>query len=414
MPVRPAVLVDALLGEAEALVPACIDLRRRIHAHPELGLALPETQKAVLEALADLDVEIETGGATSAVVATLRGERPGPTILLRADMDALPLREETGLAYASTRDGAMHACGHDAHVAMLAMAARLLAARRRDLAGAVKLVFQPGEEGFAGARILVEEGLLSREPRVDAAFAIHVEPSLRRGAVAGRGGAVMAAADVLSIDISGRGGHASMPHLALDPIPAACETVLALQSLVTRRTNAFDPVVLTISRLQSGTTSNVIPETANLLGTLRSVSESARAAMHDGIRRVAEGVAAAHGLSVKAHVIQGYPVTINDPGFARFVRGVAGELVGREGLIDLPSPIMGAEDFAFILREVPGAMAFLGARPKGGEGGPLHSNRMRLDESAFATGIALHAAVALRYLEQGGQVGAADHSLPGA
>ncbi len=405
---------ESLLDEAKALLPACIELRRRIHAHPELGLVLPETQKTVLEALGDLDLEIETGGATSAVVATLRGERPGPTILLRADMDALPLREDTGLAYASKREGAMHACGHDAHVAMLAMAARLLAARRRDLAGSVKLVFQPGEEGFGGARILVEEGVLSREPRVDAAFAIHVEPSLRCGTVAGREGAVMAAADVVSIDFSGRGGHASMPHLTLDPIPAACETVLALQALVTRRTNAFDPVVLTIARLQSGTTSNVIPETANLLGTLRSVSEAARAAMHEGIRRVAEGVAAAHGLGVKAYVVAGYPVTINEPAFARFARGVAAELVGAKRAIDLPAPIMGAEDFAYVLREVPGAMSFLGARPEGGEGGPLHSNRMRLDESAFATGIALHAAVALRFLEQGGNVSAAAQSLPGA
>jgi hippurate hydrolase len=358
----------------------------------------------VLESLGDLGLEIETGGKTSAVVATLRGARPGPTILLRADMDALPMKEETGLPFASTREGAMHACGHDAHVAMLASAARVLAARRSDLAGSVKLLFQPGEEGFGGARILIEEGLLAHAPKVDAAFAIHVDPSTPCGAVAGRPGSILAAADLVSIDLTGRGGHASMPHLALDPIPAACEIVLALQALVTRRIDPFDPAVLTIARLQAGTTANVIPQTANLLGTLRCVSERARSAMHEGIRRVAEGIAAAHGLEVKTYVVPGYPVTVNDPGFAGFARGVAAELVGSERVIDIPAPIMGAEDFAFVLREVPGAIVFLGARPEGKEGGPLHSNRMLLDESALATGIALHAAVALRYLECGGQL----------
>ncbi len=398
---------DALLEEAKALLPDCIALRRRLHAEPELGLDLPATKKAVLEAIAGLGLEVETGGRTSAVVAMLRGARPGPTLLLRADMDALPLKEDTGLDFASAREGAMHACGHDAHVAMLASAARLLAARRGELAGNVKLVFQPGEEGFGGAKILIDEGVLSRAPRVDAAFAIHVDPSTPAGVVAGRAGPILAAADLVSIDLTGRGGHASMPHLTLDPIPAACEIVLALQSLVTRRIDAFDPAVLTIARLQSGTTANVVPETANLLGTLRVVSERTRTAMHEGIRRVAEGVAAAHGLGVKAHVVAGYPVTVNDAGFAGFARAVASELVGARRVVDIPQPIMGAEDFAFVLQQVQGAIVFLGARPEGRESGPLHSNRMVLDEDALATGIALHAAVALRYLERGGRIEAA-------
>lgn len=398
---------DALLEEAKALLPDCIALRRRLHAEPELGLDLPATKKAVLEAIAGLGLEVETGGRTSAVVAMLRGARPGPTLLLRADMDALPLKEDTGLDFASAREGAMHACGHDAHVAMLASAARLLAARRGELAGNVKLVFQPGEEGFGGAKILIDEGVLSRAPRVDAAFAIHVDPSTPAGVVAGRAGPILAAADLVSIDLTGRGGHASMPHLTLDPIPAACEIVLALQSLVTRRIDAFDPAVLTIARLQSGTTANVVPETANLLGTLRVVSERTRTAMHEGIRRVAEGVAAAHGLGVKAHVVAGYPVTVNDAGFAGFARAVASELVGARRVVDIPQPIMGAEDFAFVLEQVQGAIVFLGARPEGRESGPLHSNRMVLDEDALATGIALHAAVALRYLERGGRIEAA-------
>ena len=389
---------QALLAEARAELPEAVRLRRRIHQNPELGLVLPETQRAVLEALDGLGLEIATGGATSAVVATLRGVRPGRTILLRADMDALPLDEHTGLDFASRHPGRMHACGHDAHVAMLAGAAKLLARRRAEIAGTVKLLFQPGEEGFAGARVLIEEGLLDAEPRVDAAFAIHVDSTLPAGHVALRPGPILAAGDVLSIDLVGRGGHASMPHLAADPIPVACEIVTALSSFVTRRIDAFDPVVITVSRIQAGTTGNVIPQTAHLLGTIRSVSERTRSAAHDGVRRVAEGIAAAHGIDAKVHVVPGYPVTVNDAGFAGFARGVAGELLGAAGVIDMRAPIMGAEDFSYLLERVPGALVFLGAREAGGEGAPLHSNRMRLAEDAMAAGIALHAAVALGWL----------------
>jgi hippurate hydrolase len=391
--------LPGLMAEAEKVLPDVVALRRRIHAEPELGLELPRTQQAVLEALTGLDLEVATGGRTSAVVATLRGSRPGPTVLLRADMDALPLEEDTGLAFASRQPGRMHACGHDAHVAMLAGAARLLAARRDQLAGCVKLLFQPGEEGFGGARILIEEGLLDAPPRVDAAFAIHVDPTLPAGAVATRPGPILAAGDLISIDLVGKGGHASMPHHAVDPIPVAAELVLAFQSLVTRRADAFDPAVLTIARIQSGTTANVIPEAASLLGTLRTVSERTRSQMHDGIRRVAAGVAAAHEVEARVHVVPGYPVTVNDAGFVDFARATASELLGGERLIDMRAPIMGAEDFSYVLQRVPGAMVFLGARPDGdGPAAAIHSNRMLLNESALSAGVALHAAVALRYL----------------
>jgi amidohydrolase len=387
---------DPLLEEARADLDRIVALRRRIHQQPELGLVLPETQRAVLDAL-DGDWEIATGGATSAVVATLAGARPGPTLLLRADMDALPMNEETDLPFASREAGRMHACGHDAHVAMLAGAARLLARRRGEIAGTVKLLFQPGEEGHGGARVLIEEGLLDALPRVDAAFAIHVDSSLPAGHVALRGGPILAAGDLISIDVEGRGGHASMPHLAADPIPVACEIVTALQSFVTRRVDAFDPVVVTITRIQAGSAGNVIPRSAHLLGTIRSVSERAREAAHDGVRRVAEGIAAAHGVDAKVHIVPGYPVTVNDAGFAAFARGVASELVGGAAVVDMRAPIMGAEDFSYILQRVPGSIVFLGVRPPGGPGEPLHSSRMRVHEDALATGVALHAALALRW-----------------
>jgi len=394
-----------LLSDAAGLLPDVIALRRQIHRRPELGLDLPETQQAVLDALQGLDLEVATGGKTSAVVATLRGSRPGPTILLRADMDALPLEEDTGLDYASQHAGRMHACGHDAHVSMLVGAARLLVAHRAELAGSVKLVFQPGEEGHAGARILIEEGLLDDEPRVDAAFAIHVDSSIRAGAVAGRAGPLLAAGDVFSIDVSGGGGHASMPHLAADPIPVACEIVSALQSMVTRRINVFDPAVLTVTKIHAGSALNVIPRTAQIQGTFRTVSDATRRSVRERLEQVVEGIAAAHGVEARTHHFPGYPVTVNDDDFAGFAREVSASLVGDDQVIDMRAPVMGAEDFSYVLQRVPGAMVFLGARPGEGPGEPLHSSRMRLEESALATGVALHAAVALRFLGGSGSGG---------
>ena len=287
---------------------------------------------------------------------------------------------------------------------MLAGAVRLLDARREALSGAVKFLFQPGEEGFGGARILIEEGLLDAEPRIDGAFAIHVDPTRPAGTISTRSGPLLASGDVLAIEVVGEGGHASMPHHAIDPIPIACEIVQGLQSLVTRRVDVFDPVVVTITRIRAGTTGNVIPETASLLGTIRTVSEQARTRVHERIRTMTEGVAAAHGATATVRIIRGYPVTENHRAFTPFVEKISRELVGGEAVIPMHAPIMGAEDFSYVLEERPGAMVFLGVRPDGTERpAPLHSNRMVLDEDALATGVALHAAVALRYLDGSGR-----------
>jgi hippurate hydrolase len=391
--------LEALLDEAKELLPELVELRRAIHAEPELGLELPRTREKLLERIEALPLEIETHAKTSGVVATLRGAKPGRAILLRADMDALPMPEDTGLPFASKTPGAMHACGHDAHTAMLVGAARLLAARRAELRGSVVFMFQPGEEGHAGARVMIEEGLLEREPRPEAAFALHVAPEFKPGMIATRGGTLLASADVFEITVRGKGGHASMPHLCRDPIPAACSIVPALQTFLTRSLAASDPAVITVTMLRAGTTNNVIPETATLTGTIRAHSEGAREKAHEGVHRVADGVARAHGVEAEVKLVPGYPVTVNDSDFDGFVQGVARELLGPRSVVELPAPFMGAEDFSFVLQKVTGSMAVIGMRPPGSEPpAPCHSNRMKIDENGMAHGAALHAAVALRFL----------------
>ena len=399
---RSADPVLAGLGEqARRLQPRTVALRRALHAHPELGLTLPRTRDAVLSELADLPVQVHRGRAVSSVVAVLDGARPGPTVLLRADMDALPLQEDSALPFRSQVDGAMHACGHDTHVAMLAAAARLLAGRREQLAGRVVLMFQPGEEGFHGARHMIDEGLLDRHGpggRPTSAFALHISATLPSGQVHTRPGPIMAAADLIRVRVTGRGGHASAPHDALDPVPAAAAMVGALQTAVTRRVDAQHATVLTIAKIVAGTTNNVIPETAVMEGTLRTLSEPVRALLHEEIRRVCRHTALAYGCSAAVEVEPGYPVTVNDEAAARRLTDVAGQVLGRTRVAAMPAPIMGAEDFSYVLQRVPGALAFLGACPSGTDpltAPPNHSNRVVFDESAMPAGAALYAALAL-------------------
>ena len=382
-------------------------LRRRIHQQPELGLDVPRTQAAVLESLDGLPLELHTGTATTSVVAVLDGDERGPTVLLRGDMDALPMPEDSGLDFASTVDGVMHACGHDAHTAMLAGAASLLAARRTDLRGRVVFMFQPGEEGQGGAKVMLDEGLLDLAAEgadpVSLAFAIHQTPTIPCGVVASRGQALLASADEFTIVVRGKGGHASMPHHAADPIPIAAEIVIALQSMITRRVDVFDPAVVTVAKLRAGTTSNVIPETALLAGTIRTVSPSTRDRVIGEVERVASGIAAAHGATAEVDIQRGYPVTVNDDAAATFALDTAARVLGDDRTVGMPSPAMGAEDWSYVLERVNGAMAFLGTRPRGvapQDVAPNHSNRMVIDEAAMAPGIATYAGVALRWMAE--------------
>jgi amidohydrolase len=390
-----------LTEAAHAVQPRTVALRRRLHRHPELGLELPMTRIAVLDELADLPLKVHTGRSCSSVVAVLEGDKPGPTVLLRADMDALPLPERTGLSYASEMAGVMHACGHDTHAAMLAAAARLLADRRELLAGRVLLMFQPGEEADHGARHMIEEGLL--EPTgpagtPSAAFALHISATMPTGTIQTRPGPIMASADVLRVSVHGRGGHASAPHDALDPVPAAAAMVGALQTMLTRRVTALEPAVLTVAQISAGTTSNVIPETAFLEATLRTLTDATRSFLHEQVRQVCQHTAAAYGCTATVCVEPGYPITVNDTGVSARVDELAATVLGPNRVSPMTSPILGSEDFAYVLNRVPGALAFLGGCPPHldpDHAAPNHSNRVLFDEAAMADGVAMYTAFAL-------------------
>jgi len=395
--------------EAEQIAGDIAELRHAIHREPEIGLYLPKTQRKVLDALDGLPLEISTGRALSSVTAVLRGGRrsgAGPVVLLRGDMDALPVTEETGLPYASAVPGAMHACGHDMHTAMLAGAARLLSARQADLPGTVIFMFQPGEEGQAGARHMIGEGVLDAAgERPVAAYALHVSSNkLPCGVFSTRPGPMLAAADQITVTVRGRGGHASQPHRAADPIPAACEMVLALQTLVTRKFDVFDPVVITVGSFHAGTTDNVIPDEAGFLATARSYSASSRTALADLVPRLVRDIASAHGLTADAEYSAEYPVTVNDADEAAFAVQAIADAFGPGRGEMAKFPITGAEDFSFILNEVPGAFVMLGACPpdRDPEAAPTnHSAVAVFDDAALPEGTALYAELALRRLARG-------------
>ncbi|MFE1771239.1 M20 family metallopeptidase [Streptomyces sp. NPDC059008] len=391
-----------LRDDARSLSDDLVRLRRSLHRIPETGLTLPRTQEAVLAELDGLPLEVSTGERLSSVTAVLRGGRPGPVVLLRGDMDALPVAERTGLDFAADNDR-MHACGHDLHTAMLAGAAKLLSAHRDRLAGDVLFMFQPGEESHDGARYMLEEGLLDAAGRrPTAAYALHVlSAGLPSGVFRTRGGPALAASNVLRVTVRGEGGHGSMPFRAKDPVQAACAMVTALQAWITRTFDVFDPVVLTVGTFHAGTQQNVIPETAVFEATVRSFSDAAQARVKDGTVEVCRGIAAAYGVGVDADFAEVYPVTVNDHAEADFAAGAVREVLGEERFAPMTQPLAGAEDFSRVLAEVPGAMILLGAPPAGAdhERSPNnHSPLAEFDDAVLADGATLYAELAARRL----------------
>ncbi|MFI8325486.1 M20 family metallopeptidase [Streptomyces sp. NPDC085529] len=392
-------------SDAQAHADTLIALRHDLHRAPELGLDLPRTQRRVLDALAGLPLEITLGKRLTSVTAVLRGGRPGPAVLLRGDMDALPVHEDTGVPYASGTPGRMHACGHDLHTAGLVGAARLLAARRDQLPGDVVFMFQPGEEGMGGAGLMIEEGVLDAAGRrVVAAYALHVTSTLLpTGYAAVRPGPMLAASDAVTVTVRGSGGHGSSPHAAKDPVPAVCEMVTALQTMVTRTVDVFDPAVLTIGSLHAGSAGNVIPEQAVLEATVRSFSTATQAAVRAGFERVVHGIAAAHGVHAALDYRETYPVTENDPAESAFALRTAQRLLGADRAFEAPRPITGSEDFSLVLREVPGAYLGIGACPPDRDPAtaPMnHSPQAVFDDRAVLDAAVLLAELAARRLQE--------------
>lgn len=390
------------LGTRAAMLEARLrDLRRRLHRTPELGLDLPRTQALLLAEIDDLGLEISVGRTCSSIVAVLRGGRPGPTVLLRGDMDALPLAERTGLDFAS-ENGAMHACGHDLHMAGLVGAILLLAPLRTSLAGDVVFMFQPGEEGHHGAQLMLDEGLLEvTGRRPERAYAIHVFADQPNGAFQSRPGPIMAAVDRLDVHIQGSGGHGALPHRTIDPIPIAAEIVLAMQSYVARRLSAFEPVVMTIGEFHSGTARHVVPDSAQLTAGVRSFDSGVRERLGRDLPALARGIADSHGAVATTAYESADPVTMNDPQAVDSVRNVVTSLLGAQSFNELAFPHTIAEDFSRVLQEVPGAMIFLGAAPEGTDPANAPTNHSSLavfDDSVLPAAAAVLAGLALQTL----------------
>jgi amidohydrolase len=383
-----------VLAECPADVVAdVIAIRRDLHQHPELGFEERRTAAFVATRLHDLGYEVAEEIGITGVVGVIRGTRPGKTIMLRADMDALPIEEENAVAYASQTRGAMHACGHDGHVAMLLGAATLISRRRDELAGTIVLCFQPAEEGLGGAKAMVEAGVLERFG-VERAYGLHLASAFPTGIIGLREGPFYASSDSIEITIEGVGGHGAAPHLSVDPIYVAGAFIVALQQVVSRQIDPLAPAVVTIGAIHAGTIHNVIPSRATLLGTVRAFEADVRAKMAERIERVLRGVCDSSGATYKFEYIRRYPVTSNDAEQARYVRALAEREIGPRRVMEAPK-LMGAEDFSFFAERVPACFYSIGCNGGPASAFPHHHAKFDIDERALTTGVRMMTALAL-------------------
>ena len=392
-------MTQSILEQAQSMLPELQALRRKLHQIPEFGLELPNTLKVILDEISPLG-EITLGKSITSAVLHIKGDLPGPTVLLRADMDALAVIEETGVPYAST-NGFMHACGHDLHMAMGVGAAKILASRKSELKGEVIIFFQPGEEGHHGADVMIEEqALMVSGSKPIRAYGLHVFSSYPVGMMGSRSGPLMASAGDLLVTVTGSGGHGSMPWLSKDPISVLNEIMSSLQTMVTKRFSAFDPVIVNIGWVRAGdtATTNVIPETASFGATVRVFSEENATKLKQYTQELVDSIATGFGLSATVEFTRATKVLMNDPQAISSVEKVTSELFGASRYINLPTPIAGGEDFASIVSEIPGAFVFMGACPPGTDhttAATNHSNKAVFDDSVLGDGAALLASLAV-------------------
>ncbi|MGB3328056.1 MAG: amidohydrolase [Thermomicrobiales bacterium] len=399
--------MGTLLADVDEIMPGLVADRRWLHEHPELGMFEVETAKFVIERLQALGVEdIRTGISETGVTALVRGTGVGPgagkVVLLRADMDALPIEEENDVEYRSQVPGVMHACGHDGHTSMLLATTRLLMERRHEFAGTVKVLFQPSEEsGPGGAAWMIDQGVLE-DPHVDAVFGLHLAQSLPVGTVSAPDGPTMSGGQFFTCKVQGRGGHGAMPHLAADPIVAACAMITQLQTIVARNVNARDTAVLSVGTIHGGKAANVIPDSVEFAATFRVFSEEVRELMHDRIMAILEGTAEAMGVSVEVSMSSPLPAVINDPAMAAIVRRAAAQVVGEDKAI-AGTPWMASEDFSYFLIERPGSFFFVGSRnDERGLTWDHHHPKFNFDEDALGIGVATMTQTVLEYFQSVG------------
>lgn len=376
----------------EKIITDVVALRRDLHMHPELGFEEHRTAGIVADRLRALGFDVHTGIAGTGVVGVLKGSKPGRTIMLRADMDALPILEETAHAYRSTHAGKMHACGHDGHVAILLGAAQLIADGKDRLAGTVCLLFQPAEEGHGGARVMVEEGVLERFG-IERAYGLHLSSKYPTGTLGFREGPFYASSDSIEIEVLGKGGHGSAPHDTIDPIYTAANFITSVQQIVSRHVDPLEPAVVTIGSIHGGTIHNVIPRNVRLLGTVRAFSDDVRNEMPERIERVLKSCCDAMGASYEFDYLWRYPVTVNDADQTRYARALAESTFGPERVITADK-LMGAEDFSFFAQRVPACFYTLGAQGGESTAVPHHSSTFDIDERALPSGVAMMAALA--------------------
>jgi amidohydrolase len=377
---------------SETLLADVVAVRRDLHMHPELGFEEHRTAGIVEDRLRHLGFDVHTGIGRTGVVGVIKGRKPGRTVMLRADMDALPILEENTHAYRSRVDGKMHACGHDGHVAILLGAAELIAAGKDDLAGSVCLLFQPAEEGHGGARAMIEDGVLERFG-IERAYGLHLNTKLPAGVLGFREGPFYASSDSVEIEVLGVGGHGSAPHDAVDPIYTAANFITSVQQIVSRHVDPLEPAVVTIGSIHGGTIHNVIPRTVRMLGTVRAFSEDVRSAMPERIERVLKSCCDAMGAKYEYEYLWRYPVTSNDPDQTKYARALAQGMFGDERIVTADK-LMGAEDFSFFAQRVPACFYSLGARGGTSTSNPHHSSTFDIEESSLATGVAMMAALA--------------------
>lgn len=384
---------------AREIFPKLVDIRRSIHAHPELGFEEVRTSALVAKTLRSLGLKVQTGVAGTGVVGLLEGKKRGPVVAIRGDMDALPITELNRVPYRSKISGRMHACGHDAHTTMALGAAMLLAPLKKELEGSVKFIFEPSEErNPPGAQELIKAGVLEN-PRVDAIFGLHVFARAEAGKVGFRAGPMMASADEFYVVIKGKGGHGALPHLTIDPVVVAAELIIALQKVVSRGINPFHPGVLTIGKIEGGTAQNIIPDEVRLAGTLRSMDERWRKNAQRLIQRTVKGVTSAAGARYSLEIREGAPVLINDPRLTQFASSMCSEYIGARNVFTV-EPVMGGESFGYFLKEVPGTFFRLGiANRKRGIVHDIHTARFNIDEQSLKIGAGFLAYLADQYLQ---------------